>query len=196
MVTARDGKKMSKSKGNVVSPLELTEKYGTDALRMGLIIGNTPGSPTALYEEKIKAYKLFANKLWNITRFILTSNEGVDISTPPVLTGGSIDVEAQLKELIREVSLDIEHYRFYLAGEKLYHYVWHTFADVILESCKEELKNGTPEKKYEIQWLLNYILVTVLKLLHPFMPFITEEIWSSLPTENNKALIIESWPTV
>lgn len=195
-VTARDGKKMSKSKGNATSPLELTEKYGTDALRMALIIGNTPGTPTALYEEKIKAYKLFANKIWNITRFILTSNKGVDLHEKPTLTGGSVDIMAQLAELIRDVTLDIENYRFYLAGEKLYHYVWHTFADVILESCKDELKNGTPEKKYEVQWLLNHILTVVLKLLHPFMPFITEEIWSSLPTENKQMLIVEPWPTV
>lgn len=195
IVTARDGRKMSKSKGNVVSPLELTEKYGTDALRMALIIGNTPGTTTALYEDKIKAYKHFANKLWNISRFVFENSQGISFEKKPQLTGGLIDVESQLEEISKEITKDIEEYRFYMAGEKLYHYIWHTFADLILEQCKTELKNGTAEKKYEVQWLLNHILTTSLKLLHPFMPFITEEIWSSLPQKKESLLMTEVWPT-
>lgn len=195
IVTARDGRKMSKSKGNVISPLELTEKYGTDALRMALIIGNTPGTTTALYEDKIKAYKHFANKLWNISRFVFENSQGLSFEEKPKLTGGLIDVADQLEHISKEVTEDIEGYRFYMAGEKLYHYIWHTFADVILEQCKAELKNGTVEKKYEVQWLLNHILTTSLKLLHPFMPFITEEIWSSLPQKKDSLLMTEVWPT-
>ncbi len=195
LVTARDGRKMSKSKGNVINPLELTEKYGTDALRMALIVGNTPGTSTALYEDKIKAYKHFANKIWNITRFVLMTGDGASLDKKPQLTGGMIDVFEQYQAVIREVTKDIDEYRFYMAGEKIYHYLWHTFADIVLEQCKTELKNGNSEKQYEIQWLLYYILTTSLKLLHPFMPFITEEIWQSLPNKKKDFLMTESWPT-
>ncbi len=194
IVTAKDGKKMSKSKGNVISPIELSEKYGTDALRMALIIGNTPGTSTALYEEKIRAYKLFANKLWNITRFVLENTNGVNFDEKPEMTDGMMDVEAQLNTLVKDVTKDIEEYRFYMAGEKLYHYVWHTFADIVIEACKKELLTGTPLKKYEAQWFLYSTLKTCLKLLHPFMPFVTEEIWQSLPEKKNTLLMIESWP--
>lgn len=189
LVTARDGKKMSKSKGNVISPIEISDKYGTDALRMGLIIGNTPGTSTALYEEKIKAYKLFANKLWNITRFI-TSYQNTD---------GMIEttLEKEMGELSNDITKEMESFHFYIAGEKLYHYVWHTFADKIIEESKPVL-NGTDEtaKKSRIATLY-HLLDTSLKLLHPFMPFITEEIWTLVHNpekEPEKMLIIQKWP--
>ena len=193
LVNDARGKKMSKSKGNVISPLTLTEKYGTDALRMALVVGNTPGTDLSLQEDKVRAYKHFANKLWNITRFVLENTGGVNFEKKPALTDGMIDVETQLNALILDVGKDIEEYRFYLAGEKLYHYVWHTFADIIIEACKKELLSGNAEKKYEAQWFLSHALKTCLKLLHPFMPFITEEIWQSLPG-NNQLLMIEKWP--
>jgi len=195
LVNDAKGKKMSKSKGNVINPLALTEKYGTDALRMALIVGNTPGTDLSLQEDKVKAYKHFANKLWNITRFVLENTNNTDLSEKPELTEGMIDVEAQLQALISDITKDIEEYRFYLAGEKIYHYVWHTFADIIIEACKKDLIIGTPEKKYEVQWFLNHALTTSLKLLQPFMPFISEEIWQSLPGNKSKSLLmIEEWP--
>jgi valyl-tRNA synthetase len=175
MVTAKDGKKMSKSRGNVISPLEMSEKFGTDALRMGLIIGNTPGTPTALYDDKIKAYKLFANKLWNIARFVLSQERSGDIKP---------ELKKEFDTLAKEVTEDIEQYRFYMAAEKLYHYVWDRFAAKILEESK-----GKPEHSET----LYYILENSLKLLHPFMPFITEEIWGSLPGTSG-LLIVEPWP--
>ncbi|HUD02888.1 MAG TPA: valine--tRNA ligase [Candidatus Paceibacterota bacterium] len=182
MVTSKDGKKMSKSKGNVISPLEMSEKFGTDALRMGLIIGNTPGTPTALYDDKIKSYKLFANKLWNIARFVLSQEKTGDIKP---------EFKQEFDTLAREVTEDIEQYRFYMAAEKLYHYVWDRFAAEIVEESK-----GKPEYSAS----LYYILENSLKLLHPFMPFITEEIWGSLPAPTQESgqprrlLMVEPWP--
>lgn len=193
IVTAKDGKKMSKSKGNVISPLELSQKYGTDALRMGLTIGNTPGTSSALYEEKIKAYKLFANKLWNIARFVLSNAEDFDTSKNPVLTPADATLLANLWSLSREVTKEIDEYRFYLAGEKLYHYVWHTLADDILEDSKVLLNGADAAARASRQYTLLTILETSLKLLHPFMPFVTEEIWQSMGKKS--ILMVEEWPS-
>ncbi len=168
---------MSKSKGNVVNPLKLTEKYGTDALRMALTVGNTPGTDLALQEDKVKAYKLFANKIWNVTRFVLSREK----------KGGINQVlKTELLTLTKDVTEDMENYRFYLAAEKLYHYMWHTFADKIIEESKQDENAGET---------LYYILETCLKLLHPFMPFITEEIWSEIPHESEqRLLLVTQWP--
>ncbi len=196
LVTAKDGKKMSKSRGNVISPLELSKKYGTDALRMGLTIGNTPGTSTALYEEKIKAYKLFANKLWNITRFILEKSGG----NTPLRTGAAPASEQALLDEFeahaKDVTKDILEYRFYLAGEKLYQYIWRRLADEILEESKLILAGENVDAALERQKTLYYILVQSLKLLHPFMPFVTEEIWQDFPTtwKKQNILMIERWP--
>ncbi|MBI4155908.1 MAG: valine--tRNA ligase [Candidatus Zambryskibacteria bacterium] len=171
------GLKMSKSKGNVIDPMVLTEKFGTDALRMALVVGNTPGTSLALSEEKIRAYKHFSNKLWNITRFILSRENKGDIDH---------NLKNELDQLTKDITLDMENYRFYLAAEKLYHYIWHTFADKIIEESKKDEHTGAT---------LYYILQTTLKLLHPFMPFITEEIWSHLPQDEKKLLMVTKWPT-
>jgi len=196
MVTAKDGQKMSKSKGNVLNPLDLSEKYGTDALRMGLIIGNTPGTSTALYEDKIKAYKHFANKIWNVSRFVLSNIDGLDLETAPPLASEDRDTLRDLNKLMDEVTNDIENYRFYLAGEKLYHYFWHTYADILIEEAKPRLtgERGDEMSRKSTQWMLWKILQTVIRALHPFMPFITEEVWSMLPIKNKKMLIVETWP--
>jgi valyl-tRNA synthetase len=194
LVTAKDGKKMSKSKGNVISPLELSDKYGTDALRMGLIIGNTPGTTTALYEEKIKAYKLFCNKIWNVTRFVLENTEGIDPASTPTLEKDKMLIE-ELQSITKDVTADIEGYRFYMAGEKLYHYVWHRFADQILEESKPILKAGSVEEMASRKAALLAILKTSLTLLHPFMPYVTEEIWKDVPGEKASLLMIEKWPS-
>ena len=192
IVTAKDGQKMSKSKGNVIDPILLAKKYGTDALRMGLIIGNTPGTTTALYEEKIRGYKLFANKLWNVARFVLENTSSAEGITSEYTKNDTQRIE-EFRGVVQDITKDIDEYRFYLAGEKLYHYVWHTFADTILEESKLILKDGSKEEKRSRQALLLQILTDILKLLHPFMPFITEEIWSMLPGVSG-LLMIESWP--
>jgi valyl-tRNA synthetase len=191
LVVAKDGTKMSKSKGNVISPIELSEKYGTDALRMGLIIGNTPGTATALYEDKIKGYKHFANKLWNISRFIFDNTEGVDMKSMP--TEADSELWKEMVELAKDVTCDLEEYRFYLAGEKLYHYGWHRLADEILESSKPILAGTDEAAKNSRKAVLRLLLSELLKLLHPFMPFVTEEIYQSMP-EHSGLLLIAKWP--
>jgi valyl-tRNA synthetase len=194
LVNDAKGKKMSKSKGNVVNPLDLTTKYGTDALRMGLIIGNTPGSDLALREDKIKAYKLFANKLWNITRFALSNTPRDILEAKVVLTDDDAKWMSELESLVKDVTLDMENYRFYLAGEKLYHYVWNTYADTLIEKTKSRLLGEDSQDKTSAQFIVMKTLTTILPLLHPIMPFITEEIWGSIPGERD-LIMVTPWPT-
>ena len=194
LVNDAQGKKMSKSKGNVINPLTLTEKYGTDSLRMALIVGNTPGTDVALQEDKVKAYKNFANKIWNITRYVLTSTEGFDGEKPELLIGEDQTSVDEINELVKDVTKDMDEYRFYLAAEKLYHYVWHTFADKIIEGSKDRLKSEDQNVVKSTQYTLLYLLHTSLKLLHPFMPFITEEIWSSIKKTDDNILMVTKWP--
>lgn len=191
MIRDAKGEKMSKSKGNVLNPLELSDKYGTDALRMALIVGNTPGTDLNLSEDKIRAYKKFANKLWNISRFVLDNTGSL----------GEIDLKSteleklrkenklliQLQGTTKEITEDMEKFRFHLASEKIYHYTWHEFADKIIEDSKATLN----EEKTQL--LLVEILQICLKTLHPFMPFVTEEIWQELPLKNKQLLLIETW---
>lgn len=176
LVNDAKGKKMSKSKGNVVNPLTLTDKYGTDALRMALIVGNTPGTDLALQEEKVKAYKNFANKIWNITRYVNSVEKN---------GGLKAELVEEFNALTKEITEDMDNFRFYLAAEKLYHYMWHRFADKIIEESKGRADYGET---------LYYILENSIKLLHPFMPFVTEEIWGMLNTKEKKLLMIEHWP--
>lgn len=197
--TVRDaqGRKMSKSLGNGIDPIDVADKFGADAGRMALIIGNTPGTDSRISEDKIKGYKNFANKLWNITRFVLSSIDESVIDTKPTINENDKSLLAEMSLLETEMTKDIEEYRFYMAGEKVYQYVWHRFADVILESSKEIMKNGTTEEKHSRQRILYEILKRNLVLLHPFMPFVTEEIWALLPKEqgDRALLMIERWPT-
>lgn len=190
LVNDAQGKKMSKSKGNVVNPLTLTDKYGTDALRLALVIGNTPGTDLALREDKVKGYKNFANKIWNITRFVLENTKDWNGTKPESISENDTKNLNELNELVADITKDMDNYRFYLGAEKLYHYVWHTFADKIIEESKESLKNEDTKKS--TQYTLRQILETSLKLLHPFMPFVTEEIWSHI--DGKKLLMVTSWP--
>ncbi|MEO8637569.1 MAG: valine--tRNA ligase [Candidatus Taylorbacteria bacterium] len=198
LVNDAKGKKMSKSKGNVINPKDLTDKFGTDALRIGLVVGNTPGTDLALSEDKIRGYKNFANKLWNITRFVM-ENTGGKKEDNNVLEGGAGDAKLQdeLQVLLEDVTRDMDSYRFYLAAEKLYHYAWHTFADKILEESKVIFEKGSPSAMRERRQFLLQTLDKLLIALHPFMPFVTEELWSGvLHTEDSKKLLmIEKWPT-
>ncbi len=194
LVNDAQGKKMSKSKGNVINPLTLTEKYGTDALRMALIVGNTPGTDLSLQEDKVKGYKNFGNKLWNITRFILSSTESFDGKKPELLIESDLANISELDNLVMDVTKDMDEYRFYLAAEKLYHYVWHSFADKIIEDSKEKLKSEDENVVKSTQYTLMYLLRTSLKLLHPFMPFITEEIWTHLKNSEENLLLVTKWP--
>jgi len=197
LVNDAKGQKMSKSKGNVINPLILTEKFGTDALRIGLVAGNTPGTSLSLSEDRIRGYKHFANKLWNIARFVIenttgeTFEDGFSAYTP---------VDAKLRDerhnLLVEVTKDMDAYRFHMATEKLYHYTWHTFADQILEESKAILKDGTPDEQKSRKQLLIHSFDKILKCLHPFIPFVTEEIWQlwKQPKTNNGMLMVQKWP--
>ena len=180
LVLDAKGQKMSKSKGNVINPLDLTDKFGTDAFRMGLVVGNTPGTSLALAENKIKGYKHFANKIWNIARYVLEKRD-------PASSAPLIDQHInEFTSLAREVTGDMDAYRFYLAAEKIYHYIWHILADKIIEESKADMTAFTPT--------LDYLLKNSLKLLHPFMPFITERIYQQLPVKKKLSIMIEHWP--
>ena len=165
---------------------------------MALIVGNTPGTDTRISEEKIKGYKHFANKLWNITRFVLENTEGYDPNeSHGPLAESDKKLLAELYELINDVTVDMEEYRLYLAAEKLYQYAWHTLADKILEDAKTRLKDNSNESdKKSAQWTLLEILRTTITVLHPFIPFVTEEIWESLPNKEIDMLMVAPWPKV
>ncbi|MEK7585245.1 MAG: valine--tRNA ligase [Patescibacteria group bacterium] len=194
LVRDEKGQKMSKSKGNSVDPLAMIAKYGADALRLSLIIGTSPGSDVRISEDKIRGYKNFSNKLWNIARFILTAIEGEVPARPESLSASTTSRLAELEAVTKDITDDIEHYRFYLAGEKLYHYVWHTLADKIIEAAKAPLQ--VPSEAPEIRFLLYTIFDRMLRLLHPFTPFITEELWSLWPKTERELLINTPWPKI
>jgi valyl-tRNA synthetase len=218
LVLDAKGQKMSKSKGNVIDPLMLTSKFGTDAFRMGLVVGNTPGTSLALSEDKVSGYKKFVNKLWNVARFVISTAEGergkpseegqkIDSNTEAIVfdpkfknwdTSDSVHLK-RLVELTAEITNEMDTFKFYIAAEKIYHYVWHEFADKIIEESKQVItgagtggKNGA-EIISRVQFLL-HALRTILKLLHPFMPFVTEEIWSEIEAEKS-LLMVENWPS-
>jgi len=176
LVLDAHGKKMSKSRNNVINPLNITDKYGTDALRIGLIVGNTPGTPLALDENKIKGYKNFANKIWNASRFMLAQNENSKSEARnPKLLKNDKKYLGDFKKLKKEITKNMDSFKFYIAAEKIYHYFWHVFCDKIIEESK---KNNVSKI------VLFKIFSECLILLHPFMPFITEEIWSMLPPKD------------
>ena len=192
MVLDAKGQKMSKSKGNVINPLELTEKFGTDAFRMGLIIGNTPGTSLALAEDRIRGYKNFANKIWNVARFVLENTKDFTILKIPEHGEEDRKSEEELKTLVKEITKEMDEYKFYLVAEKIYHYFWHSFADIIIERSKKKISENRNADSAKI--LIHNHLITLLKVLHPFMPFITEEIWSMIPGKNKSLLMVEKWP--
>lgn len=191
MVNDANGKKMSKSKGNVINPLDLTSKYGTDALRMALVVGNTPGMDLALREDKVKGYKHFANKLWNITRFILENTDGADLTVSYTETDQLL--RTRLDDVLQDITRDIREHRLYMAAEKLYHYAWHELADVIIEESKPLLA-GSDGAAASRKRLLIELLTDTVTALHPFMPFVTEEIYQSLPTKTTDLLMVAPWP--
>ncbi|MFA6430264.1 MAG: valine--tRNA ligase [Candidatus Paceibacterota bacterium] len=194
MVRDAKGRKMSKSLGNNIDPVEMSTKFGTDAERITLIVANTPGTDFKISEDKIRGYKNFANKIWNVTRFVLSNVESFDVDEKPEIVDENQKQLDELNETIKDITKDIDEYRFYMASEKIYHYFWHNFADIIIEQSKAPIF-GTDEKaKKSAQWTTYHILINSLKLLHPFMPFVTEEIWGNLPHKNKKLLMIEEWP--
>ena len=194
LVRDEQRRKMSKSLGNVIDPLVMTEKYGTDALRIALVFNAAPGADSVLSEDKIKGMKHFANKIWNASRFVISNTKDFDGKKPKPnkRSGQHLSV---LKRKIQEITKDLENYRFHLAAEKIYHYFWHIFCDKIIEESKVKLQSQNEAERKTAQFLLLETLTTCLKTLHPFMPFITEEIYQKLPLrKKEKCLMIEQWP--
>lgn len=189
LVRDEQGRKMSKTLGNIIDPLSMIEKYGTDATRLSLVIGTAPGNDLKLSEEKISGFRNFANKLWNISRFIKSfAAEGAEKEIDPNMvpeakTAADEWMLGRLQEIVKSVTENIEKYNFSFAGEVLRDFTWGELADWYLEVAKVE---GNKDE------MLNYVLVNVLKLWHPFMPFVTETIWDSVVSKDK--LIIQKWP--
>lgn len=199
LVRDNKGKKMSKSLGNIIDPLEMIAKYGADACRMSLIVGVGPGADQNLGEDKIKAYKKYSNKIWNIARFIIERTEGIDVdlANKPLLRAEDEAALAELSEVVKFVDQNINEYRLHLAADRLYQFTWTRVADELLEASKAvigmDAVDQTEADKISVTYTLHTILETLLKLHHPFMPFITEELWSMTGARKNM-LMVEKWP--
>lgn len=197
IVRDKKGQKFSKSLNNGIDPLDMINEFGTDALRMSFVVGAGPGNDVKFDTQKVKAYKHFANKLWNITRFIESNTQGINFDSK---FSDFVDTDKELvkehEEVLEDITKEMQEYKFYLAGEKIYHYTWSRLADIIIEESKEILqsKNNTPEKISRAQFLQK-TLRNIITVLHPFMPFVTEELWSILHNNNpQNLLIVEKWP--
>lgn len=190
LVRDAQGRKMSKSIGNVLDPRDLSAKYGTDALRMSLMVANGPGNDLKLGEDKVKAYKLFANKIWNATRFVLEKTADYeDVDT--ALTKEDQELYDGWQTVKADITFDLENYRLHLASEKIYDYFWKTFCDSIIETRKIRIMED--RDKLSAQKLLITLLREQMIVLHPFMPFITEEIWKDIKGEGDDMLLVTKW---
>ena len=193
LIRDTQGRKMSKSLGNAMNPLDVIGKYGTDALRMALIIGTGPGNDSKLGDEKLKAYKHFGNKIWNATRFVLEKTADLEGNVKiENLNETHLEIYKVWKEKIKDITEDLENYRLHLASEKLYDYFWKTFADVLIEECKKEIVDNTVNK-VSAQNLLLILLREQIISIHPFMPFITEEIWKEIKNDTDDLLLVTKW---
>lgn len=195
MLRNAQGQKFSKSLDNGIDPIDVIKQYGADALRMSVLVGVGPGNDCNFDFNKVKGYQHFGNKLWNIARFVLMSiPEDVSEITKASLTEDDQKLLDEFGTFVKDVTQDMEQYHLYLAAEKIYHYIWHTFADKIIEESKPKLASEDAQTKISAQRMIFEILLTSLKLLHPFMPFLTEEIYSKLAIKDKKLLMIEDWP--
>ena len=189
------GRKMSKSLGNGIDPLEMAEKYGADALRFNLITGNSPGNDMRFYVEKCEAMRNFANKIWNASRYVLM-NLTVEENGLPDAADLEIEdkwVLSKLNTLIKEVTENMDAYELGVASAKVYDFIWDTYCDWYIELTKARLYGEDEKSKLAAQKVLVYVLDQFLRLLHPFMPFITEEIWQAIPHEG-RFLMLADWP--
>ena len=192
------GRKMSKSLGNGIDPLEIAEKYGADALRFNLITGNSPGNDSRFYTERCEAMRNFANKIWNASRFVMMNLTIDNCALPVKLELEDKWILSKLNSLIPEMTENMDHYELGIAAQKVYDFIWDDYCDWYIEMTKARLQGEDEGAKLQAQGVLCYVLSQFLKLLHPFMPFITEEIWQALPRqaeETGAFLMLQSWPT-
>ena len=189
-VTDKSGKKMSKSSGNVINPMDFIEKYGADALRMGILVGgNTESKLTPLDEDKVRGYRNFANKIWNIARYI----KGREISDEKFIKGSltnedDIELIKDLENLVKNVTKYLEKYKYKFAGDEIYEFIWERLANKYLESIKDRKDN-------EAIMTLRHVFLTSIQLLHPYMPFVTESAWQELKEDaKNNPIYKSEWP--
>ena len=191
------GRKMSKSLGNGIDPLEMAEKYGADALRFNLITGNSPGNDTRFYVEKCEAMRNFANKIWNASRFVMMNLTIDHVELPEQLELEDKWVLSKLNTLVKEVTDNMDAFEIGVASAKVYDFIWDTYCDWFIELCKARLTGDDERSKVNAQNVLCYVLIETLKLLHPFMPFITEEIYQALPhtaEDKGEFIMLQKWP--
>ena len=193
LVRDSQGRKMSKSLGNGIDPLEMAEKYGADALRFNLITGNSPGNDMRFYVEKCEAMRNFCNKIWNASRFVMMNLTVDDCRLPEKLETEDKWILSKLNQVIKEVCDNMDSYELGVAAGKIYDFIWDSYCDWYIELTKPRLNGEDEAAKESAQRVLLYVLTEILKLLHPFMPFITEEIWQALPHEG-EALMIAEYP--
>ena len=187
------GRKMSKSLGNGIDPLKVIEQYGADALRLMLVMGSTPGNDMRYIEEKVIAMRNFANKIWNASRFVLMNLTIGKNELPETLELEDKWILNKLNVAIRDVTAQLEKFEMGIAAQKVYDFLWDDFCDWYIELTKSRLTGDNEAAKIQAQQVLCYVLTDILKLLHPFMPFITEEIWQALP-HSGDYLMLQDWP--
>ena len=196
LVRDSQGRKMSKSLGNGIDPLEIISEYGADALRLTLITGNAPGNDMRFYYERVEASRNFANKVWNASRFIMMNMEGKEVSADAKAYLEPVDkwIISKLNKLIKETTDNMENYELGIAVQKVYDFIWDEFCDWYIEMVKPRLYNSdNKESQAAALYTLKTVLIDALKLLHPYMPFITEEIFCSLQSEE-ESIMISNWP--
>ena len=187
------GRKMSKSLGNGIDPLEIAETYGADALRFNLVTGNSPGNDMRFYTERCEAMRNFANKIWNASRFLMMNLTIDKCELPEKLELEDKWILSKLNSLIPDVTDNMDKYELGVAAQKVYDFIWDSYCDWYIELTKSRLQGEDEDSKVRAQQVLCYVLTQILKLLHPFMPFITEEIWQALPHEGD-FLMLQQWP--
>ncbi|MCI7472799.1 MAG: valine--tRNA ligase [Clostridiales bacterium] len=187
------GRKMSKSLGNGIDPLEMANQYGADALRFNLVTGNSPGNDMRFYTERCEAMRNFANKIWNASRFLMMNLTIDQCQLPDKLELEDKWILSKLNSVIPEITENMERYELGVAAQKVYDFIWDSYCDWYIELTKTRLQGDDEDSKIRAQQVLCYVLTQILKLLHPFMPFITEEIWQALPHQGDY-LMLQQWP--
>jgi len=194
LVRDEQNRKISKSLGNNIDPVDMINQYGADAVRMAMIVGTSVGNDSKISMEKFKAYRNFTTKIWNASRFVLMNLQDYNPSKKPVLLAKDKKYINDFNKKAKEITKLMDDFKFYYVAEKIYHYFWHTFCDKIIEESKPALAGSLAKEKLSKQYMLLEILTGSLKILHPFMPFVTEEIYQKLPQKNKqKCLMVEKW---